>query len=132
MKEIKGKFIIAFDTICDGWQCAKDENEKPNPTLFDSEADAMKEIFADAIAGLDGTDDDYFEENELNKEETLAEMNIILHLENVEGMRIYFGNKPACNYYDEFIVPAEEFILGRKAIFTGQGIVIAGTKLENL
>jgi hypothetical protein len=26
----------------------------------------------------------------------------------------------------------EEFILGRKTIFTGQGIVIEGTKIEDL
>jgi hypothetical protein len=132
MKDIKGKFIVAFDTICDGWECAKDEDGKPDPELFDSEADAFHEIFADALSGLKGTDDGYFEENDLDKDKVISEMEALLEEGDFEKMSNYFDVNPTCNYYEEFIVPAEEFILGRKTIFTGQGIVIEGTKIEDL
>lgn len=132
MKDIKGKFIVAFDTICDGWECAKDENGNPDPELFDSEADAFHEIFGDALSGLRGIDDDYFEENDLDKDKVIAEMEALLEEGDFEKMSNYFDVNPTCNYYEEFIVPADEFILGRKAFFTGKGIVIEGTKLEDL
>jgi hypothetical protein len=127
---MKGKFIIAFDTICEGHQTGNDENN--NPPLYDSEADAMHELFGDAIAGLQGTTDDYFEDNEMNKEKVVAEMDAIFKEGNTNRMSDYLSANPNCNYYEDFIVPADEFVLGRKTIFTGQGIVIEGTKLEDL
>lgn len=130
MKDITGKFVVAFDTVCDGEQTATDENNLP--TLYDSEADAMFELFCDAYAGLEGTDDDYFEENEMNKDKVLSEMSALKEEGDTDKMSDYLDVNPACNYHEEFIVPAEEFVLGRKAIFTGQGIVVEGTKLEDL
>ena len=129
-QEIKGKFVIGFDTICDGNQTSVDDNGQPQ--LYDSEADALFELFGDAIAGLEGTDDDYFEENKLDKDKVLSEMKALLEEGDSEKIRNYFDANPSCNYYDEFIEKAEDFVLGRKAIFTGKGIVIEGTKLENL
>ena len=31
-----GKFMIAYDTLCEGWQCAKDEDENPKSKYFDN------------------------------------------------------------------------------------------------
>lgn len=128
--EVKGKYLIAFDTICDGNQTATDENNLPQ--LFDSEADAFFELFCDAMAGLEGTDDDYFEENEIDKDETLAKMQELKDEGNFFKMKNWFDANPSANYYDEWIESAEDFVLGRKAIFTGKGVVIEGTKLEEL
>jgi hypothetical protein len=130
MKDIKGKFLIAFDTICDGNQTGGDENGLPE--LFDNEADALFELFCDAMAGLRGTTDDYFTDNEMNKEKVLAKMDELKEEGDYDKMKDYLDMNPSCNYYEDFIVPADEFVLGRKTIFTGQGIVIEGTKLEDL
>lgn len=132
MKDIKGKFMIAFDTVCDGWQCTNDHEGNPNPEFFDSEEEAFRELFSDAISGLEGTDDDFFEENDLDKDKVIAEMKALLKEGSFEKMSKYLDDNPTCNYYEDFVIPAEEFVLGRKAIFTGKGIVIEGTKLEDL
>jgi hypothetical protein len=133
--EVTGKFVIVHDTICDGLQCQMDgdgSEENRKPTLYDNEADAMHEIFADAIAGLEGTDDDYFDENDLNKEKVVSEMRELLHNGEFDDWKNFLEENQACNYYGEWIESADEFILGRKTFFTGEGVVIAGTKLEDL
>lgn len=130
MKNIKDKFIVAFDTICDGEQTATDENNLP--TLYDSEADAFFELFCDAIAGLEGTDDEYFEENEINKESTIATMKALKEEGDLFKMKEWLDANPSANYYGEWVESAENFVLGRKAIFTGKGIVIEGVRLEDL
>ena len=37
------KYVIVFDTMCDGWQAVMDD--KDNPVLFDSKEEAEKEQF---------------------------------------------------------------------------------------
>jgi len=128
--EVKGKFINVFDTICTGNQSGTDENNLP--VLFDTKEEAIKELFLDAIAGLEGTDDDYFEENELDKDKVISEMNEIYESGDTDKMDNYISENPNCNYYGEWTEKAEDFVLGRKTIFTGKGIVIEGTKLEDL
>ena len=110
---MKGKYIIAWDTLCEGHQC--------DPTLYDSYDDAFREIFVDASCGIEGNEDygDAF----------IEEMNQIIKDGDVQKMKDFFDRHPDANYYEEFIEKAEDFILGRKAIFTGDGIVIEGTKL---
>ncbi len=75
-EELKGKYVIAFDTFCTGMDCIKDNDEQP--TLYDSYADAERDI-------------DY----------------------------------PG----EEFIELASEFIMGRKAIYIGNGLHIEGQPL---
>ena len=128
--DVLGKFVIGFDTVCDGNQTATDEDGMP--VLYDSKEEAQREMFADALCSLEGTFDDYFEENGMNKTTILSEMNGILAEGDVEKMNEYLSKNPNCNYNNEFVEKAEDFVLGRKAIFTGQGIVIAGVKLEEL
>ena len=41
-EELKGKFVVGFDTICQGHRCALDENEKPDPHLYDSYDEAFE------------------------------------------------------------------------------------------
>jgi hypothetical protein len=129
-EQLEGKFIIAFDTICDGHQCAKDEDENPDPTLYDSEADAMFELFGDIISMLEHKDAEELADCEITEEQR-AEMKKIFDEGNgdPQHMADYLDANPECNYNEEFIIPAEEFIFGRKAIFTGNGGHIEGEKL---
>ena len=39
------KYVIVFDTLCDGWQAVTDGDGKPS--LFDSKAEAEKEVMDD-------------------------------------------------------------------------------------
>lgn len=127
--EVKGKFVIGFDTICDGNQTSNDENNLP--VLYDTHDEAMTEMFGDAIAGLEGTDEEYLKDNKITKKK-IARMYEILRSGDVKKMEDFLSRNPECNYYEDFVEKAEDFILGRKTFFTGQGIVIAGTKLEDL
>lgn len=129
-KDLKGKFVVAFDTVCDGWQCATDEDGKPDPTLFDSEADAMFELFADIIYMIENKDDEELVDCGITLDQR-AEMKKIFDEGNgdPQHMADYLQANPECNYNDEFIIPAEEFKFGRKAIFTGTGLQITGKTL---
>ena len=132
-EEIKNKFVIGFDTIADGWQCATDEDENPDPELFESEADAMFELFGDAISMLENrTPEDRLDVGVT--EEKFAEMKAVFDEGNgdPQHMADFLQANPECNYNEEFIVPAEEFVFGRKAIYTEKGLVITGKKLTDL
>ncbi|HUU88000.1 MAG TPA: hypothetical protein VMX17_09625 [Candidatus Glassbacteria bacterium] len=129
-RDLTGKFIIAFDTLADGHQCATNDKGKPDPELFDSEADAMFELFADAISMLEHKS----EEELIDCGITVAqrdEMNKIFDEGNgdPQHMTDFLDANPECNYNDEFIVPADEFIFGRKAIYGKDGLKIIGQKL---
>jgi hypothetical protein len=124
MNATRGKYIIAFDTVCTGHQTSLDENNLP--VLYDTRDDAVRELFADAMAGLETADQEYFDENDLHREAVLQEMTAIHLSGNTARMESYLAQHPACNYYDEFIERAEDFVLGRKAIFTGKGGVVVG------
>ena len=127
-KNLVGKFIIAFDTLFDGWQCAKDENDKPDPTLFDSEAEAMVELFGDALDMLINQTEGDREELGMT-EEQFEEMKLVSESGDGNLMKSFLEQNGVCNYNEEFIIPAEEFILERKAIYTTEGLVITGKKL---
>jgi len=114
------KYIIAWDTICEGWQCGKDENENPDPALYDSYDEAFKEIFRDATPCL--INEDYNREYAIQMKKLIKE-------DNIDKMKEFFEQYPDANYYNEFVVKYDEFLLGRKAIFTGKGVTIIGTKL---
>ena len=39
------KYVIVYDTVCDGWQAVMDGED--NPALFDSKEEAEKEVMDD-------------------------------------------------------------------------------------
>jgi hypothetical protein len=124
-----GKFIIAFDTLADGWQCATDENGKPDPTLFDSKADAMLELFGDAVDMLRNRT--AADRKDVGVSEAkFKEMRKVFDTGDANLMTVFLDQNHECNYNSEFIVPADEFILGRKAIFGNEGLKIVGKKLK--
>lgn len=124
-----GKFIIVFDTICDGWQCVTDE--KNNPTLFSDRNEAVREMFDGALSMLTNrTKEELKEYNEGVTQKMIAEMKKIDASGDAAAMEKFLKKYPACNDNNEFVIPAEEYIQNRKAIFTGGGVVITGQKLS--
>lgn len=131
MKKTKytGKFIIAFDTICDGWQCVTDE--KNNPTLFSDRNEAVKEMFDDALSMLESRTAKELKEYNVGVTKALVKkMKETYASGNVAAMEKFLEKYPNCNDNNEFIVPAEEYIQNRKTIFTGKGVQITGQKLK--
>lgn len=123
------KFIVAFDTICDGEQCWNDENDKP--CLHNSHDEAFVEMFDSALSMLSNRS--AFELKEYNEGVTkkmVGQMKEIYNSKDVKAMKDFWNKYPQVNDLETFVVSAEEFILGRKAIFTGEGLVIEGTKLK--
>ncbi len=135
--ELKGKFVIAFDTVFMGNQCVMEGDAgtpEYKPALYDSADEAFREIFDSNHSMLqshldDGTLEEY---NEGVTVAMILDMQNILQSGNVESMRKFMNEHPECDHCEEFVQPADEFILGRKAIFTGLGLVIEGKKLTEL
>lgn len=127
--KLAGKFVIAFDTVMDGWQAVVDE--KNNPTLFNSHAEAFKELFDGAHSMLSNRTPKELEEyNEGVTSEMVKEMGRILKSGDVEEMEKFLRMNPNCNDNGEWVEPAETFKLNRKAIFTSKGVQITGTHLK--
>ena len=79
------KFIIAFDTACDGWQCVKDEDGKP--CLFDTEAEAQAEI----DDTLEARNEAYRAEG--SEEEEESEEFVVPASEYVENRKAFFDGE---------------------------------------
>ena len=110
---MKKQFLIAFDTICDGWQTALDE--LGNPTYYNSHDEAFLELFGDATYGLE------FQDKELH-----GKMLKLLREGNVSKMKAFMWDNPDANYYDDFVIVADDFILGRKVVLGEDGWSIIG------
>lgn len=111
-----GKFIIAYDTICEGWQCLADENEEP--VLFNSYDEAFKTLFDDAHSLLSNKSVEELKEyHEGVTLELISEMGRVLDSNDIQAMKTFLNENPHCNDNEDCIVPAEEFVLGRKTIF---------------
>jgi hypothetical protein len=128
-EQLAGKFLIGFDTICEGHQTSKDEDGNPDPQLYDSYNEAFKELFIDAVCGIEGNEEHL--EDEEAREKMIADMKALIEEGDVEKMKAYMEANPDSNYYEDFVQEADQFILGRKAIFTGNGVNIEGTKLKD-
>lgn len=128
----KGKFVVVYDTMVDGNQCTMtEENGKEVPVLFDSHDEAYKEIFDDSYSMLSNrTPKELAEYNEGVTLGMIAEMGRILKSGNVDAMKKFLAQHQKCNDNGEWVESAEDFIMGRKTIFTGEGVKITGTKLK--
>lgn len=127
-----GKFVIVYDTVVDGNQCTMtEENGKEVPALFDSYDEAFVEIFDGAHAMLSNRSEEELEEyNEGVTPEMVEEMGRLLQTNDVEGMKKFLNEHEECNDNGEWVEKADEFIMNRKAIFTGNGVEITGKKLK--
>lgn len=126
----KGKFVVVWDSIVDGWECSKDENNKP--IIYNSYDEAFKEIFNDNLFMLQShRDDKALEEyNEGVTPELVEEMEKILISDDVEAMKKFMENHPECDDSGEWVEPVETFFQNRKAIWSNNGLVIEGTPLN--
>lgn len=117
-KNKNNKFIIAFDTIVDGWQCAKDEQDEP--ILYDTREEAVQEMFSDALSMLSNRTEEELElYNEGVTVERVKQMREIFEAGNTLAMENFLKDYPECNDNEDFVIPAEEFQLGRKTFFAG-------------
>lgn len=132
--ELKGKFVVAYDTLCDGWNCMMrtEEDGVERPFLFDSEDETFKEIFDGNLSTLQShLKDEMLEEyNEGVTPEMVEEMEKVFQTGDVTLMRKFMDEHPECDDSGEWVEPAETFIMNRKTFLTGQGLVITGTKLH--
>ena len=136
-KQLKGKFVIAYDTICEGWCCMMDGEEGDKdyaPTLFDSQDEAFAEIFDSNLSMLEShvEDGQLKELNDGVTKKMIKEMDKINQSKDVQAMRKFLDKHPECNDSGEWVEPAEEFIMNRKAIFSEIGLVITGKKLTEI
>ena len=87
-------------------------------------------MFDGALSMLENrSEEELADYNEGITPELVEEMKKIDTSGDATVMEAFFEKHPNANDNNEFIVPAEEFILGRKAIFTSKGLVITGKKL---
>lgn len=127
--KLTGKFVVVFDTIVDGNQAVKDEDN--NPVLYNSHDEAFKEIFDGALSMFNNYSKEEIKEYaEAVTPALLKQMNKLFKSGDVKAMKEFFNKHPDLNYNEEWVEKADEFILGRKAIFTGKGVQIVGKKLK--
>lgn len=121
------KFVIAFDTICDGNLCSMTEDDKGNdvPLLFDTYDEAFKDMFEDALCSIKEN------EEEQADEKMLEEMTAIHASGDVERMKEFWNlHDDECNPYNEWVESTRTFLLNRKAIYTGNGGHVEGQPIK--
>lgn len=136
-EELKGKFVVAYDTICDGNQCMMTgEEDSPDyaPLLFNSEDEAIKEIFDGNLATLQAHErDEQLEEyNEGVTPELIAEMAEIFKTGDAARMCKFMEDHPECNDSGEWAEPADKFVMNRKVFFGEEGGYVSGKKLNEI
>ena len=108
------KYIIAFDTICTGWDCNKDE--EGHPVLFDTYEEALLEVFKDSYSMIDNADDETLEELGITNTQLLEMLSLMSELD-MGNISRFLEDNPECNYLNEFVVKESEYIQDRKTIF---------------
>ncbi len=128
--DLSKKWIVAFDTLCTGWDTGKDENNQPY--LYDSELEAYKEILDSILSksySLEGeTNLDEDDEQPLTKKQK-GRVKKLIENGTLDEINEFLNNNDV-NYYDEFVVRADEYIQERKLMFDGEKFYITGKKLE--
>lgn len=134
-EELKGKFVIAFDTFCEGHQCVMEGDEDSNnygPMLYSSHDEAMRELFTDALSKFENMTKEEWEEfkaENVNSDELLARMKEVSKIDNPNLMDTFLSANPEFNDNGEWVEPASTFIMNRKIVFGNEGFKITGTKL---
>jgi hypothetical protein len=100
-------FIIAFDTLCQGWSCWHDENDKP--LVFATELDAYREILDSAITSSEVSETPF-------SPELLRKIQSLYQTGTLEEIKSFFENNEGNLEVDEFVVTEEEYIQNRMAI----------------
>jgi hypothetical protein len=120
-EQLEGKFVIVYDTMVDGNQCAtKGDEGSPEygPVLYNSADEAFAEIFDDNHSMLTSHMEDRMlgECNPGVTKKLIAEMGKILESKDVSAMRKFMDKHPQCDDTGEWVEPANEFTLNRKFI----------------
>lgn len=120
--DLTGKFVIGYDTMVQGNLACMEEDDDgiSRPSLFDSEEDAIKKSFDENLCMLQAHEEDDALEEVHDGEityEMIREMERIYKSGDAAAMKKFMDENEQCNYNDEFILPAEEFLYGRKVFF---------------
>lgn len=133
-QDLTGKFVVAYDTICDGQLCTMQssdiEGEDDHPVLYNSEDEAFSDIFFDAHGMLAHREAADLEEMEITQE-LVDQMSKVYDSKDVAAMRKMLSDHPELNYNEEWVEPAETFIMNRKALYTGEAVQITGKPLND-
>lgn len=129
--KLKGKFVLAYDTLCQGNQCMiEGEGDDAKPLLFNSHAEAFKELFDSAVSMLEAQEPKDLKDLGIKKKQVAA-MREVFDSGDVAAMEKFLEENPDMNYNNEWVQAADEFILERRLIFTKDGkFVVTGKKLE--
>lgn len=133
-EEEKNKFIIAYDTLCDGEVCLMDGEEGDDdyfPSLYDSEDEAFREIFDDNSSMLNSHKiaKQLSECNPGVTRKMVDEMDVINLSGDVAAMRAFMKKYPQCDDSGHSVMLASDFIMNKRLIFGEDGFVITGTKI---
>ena len=117
-KDCVGKFVVVIDTLC-GNSVAVDENDKPDPNLYDTELDCYVDLFGDAYEMLrshkeNGTLAEYSEDV---TEAEVEEMGKIVDGNDTRQMKDFLDKHPHTNYNNEFVMTALECEIDGKKLW---------------
>lgn len=143
-QDLQGKYVVAFDTVCEGNQTWKDDDGLP--VLYNSREEAYKEIFDTAFCLIQVEVynkkgkiskkllEDFNEDNDVQlTEDMIDRMKGILVSGDVNAMENFAKTYPDyLQHNEEWVEEANQFLMERKAFFTGQGIVIEGKTLVEI
>lgn len=107
------KYLIAFDTICQGWQTGSGDDGEP--VWYDNELDAYREILDDSLSRF--SNNDFEEEDYYPSDHIIAKANQLSFNGTTEEIKQFLSDNPDFNYYDLFVVSEDDWIEGRKTIF---------------
>jgi hypothetical protein len=112
------KYIVAFDTLCTGWSCVKDEYE--NPVLFDSPDEAWREIMDGAESRLQAIEQGDVISDPVPEitNQTRARMSELRERGSAEEIILFFNEYPELNDSEEFVVSETEYQEGKKTILS--------------
>jgi hypothetical protein len=126
---LANKFVIAYDTLCEGNQCMMEgEGDEATPCLFDTREKAIIEMFDDALSMLISQEKSDLKELGVTQKK-LAEMKNISKSKDSAKMEDFLMVNSEMNYNGEWVEPASEFIMNRKLVFGNEGFAVTGTKL---
>lgn len=116
--ETPEKFVIAFDTLCEGHQTCMTEDDDGNdvPLTFDTYDEAFKEMFDDALCVLlQKKEDDELEEYCPDVDPAIIpEMEAAFDSGDIERMKQFWEAHPEVNDNDEWVESTKTFQLGHK------------------
>ena len=138
--QLKNKWVITTDSICEG--VTADKDEQGHIILYQSEAEAAREVM-DCLFMWAETNNanmayqaqeygEYDEDLYFMPAKGMEEMQKLSQEGTAEQIDAFYGKHPNMDTRDMGWEPAEDFVEGHKAIWTGNGGHIEGTPIKDM